>query len=762
MPARTPIHDVMYATLVQRIRGNAKSMTTNESRRSDVSPAAAEIFTRFHCSTVAGSLLAGSVALALLAVLVPASFSLNVPLLYRDDALSHAIVVESVLETGWFPGYNPRLGAPFGATSFDYPNCDGLHLLLLKLIGMFSADWVVVMNLFFLAGVFLCAASAYFALRALGMRGTGALIGALLFALLPYRFLRLEHLFLVAYWSVPLAICLAAMCSPAAAGIALTRRPLHVAALIALGIAVGAGGVYYAFFGVLLIAAAGAVNAISQRSWRGASRALVVIGIIAATVMANLAPTALYWRAHGPNSDVANRSPVEAEYYALKPIQLFLPQRAHRLPALRSIADRYLAVAPLVNENATAALGVVGAAGLLLLIGHGFLRILAQRPPDPVFDTLAGLAAFALAIGTMGGLGSIIAYAGFTPIRAYNRVSVFIAFLGIAGFVLVAERIARRASARLPQFWVAIALLAILCVGVLDQVPARSLFPSAPSFAKDRPFFAALERELPPHTALYQFPYHPYPEAGPVAAMNDYDLSRGYLNTKTLRWSYGAIKGRVEDVWLHALSKRTIAGQLALAAQSGFGAAYVDRRAYADGGSAVVGKIREHLGAPLMSSDDGTIVIWKMTVEGSRPLPLEDIAASFDEPMDLTKPAESSYVERIDGFGGVEPWGQWMLDRATIRLLRPLPKRFALRLETAMAPQAIIGQPVRIRVGDVERSFPIPAEPATIEIPFSTNDETRVITFDIPAAAAPRDLGTSDDRRKLGIGVKRISIVPVS
>ncbi len=74
---------------------------------------------------------------------------LDVPFLYRGDALPTGAHFKTVIETGWYE-YQPALGAPLGQTYHDFPAADNLHMIAARIIGFFVPDWPVAMNLYFL------------------------------------------------------------------------------------------------------------------------------------------------------------------------------------------------------------------------------------------------------------------------------------------------------------------------------------------------------------------------------------------------------------------------------------------------------------------------------------------------------------------------------------------------------------------------------------------------------------------------------------
>src|SRR4030081_1460675 len=109
---------------------------------------------------------------------------LAVPFSYQFDALQHAMFVKGVLDQGWYV-VNDSLGAPFGQELYDFPqNGDNLQLLIIKVLGLFSGNFAVVLNLYFLLTFPLIALAAYVVLRRLGASPAGGAGCAGLYAML--------------------------------------------------------------------------------------------------------------------------------------------------------------------------------------------------------------------------------------------------------------------------------------------------------------------------------------------------------------------------------------------------------------------------------------------------------------------------------------------------------------------------------------------------------------------------------------------------
>src|SRR5262249_2167724 len=134
-----------------------------------------------------------------------------------------------------------------------------------------------------------------------------------------------------------------------------------------------------------------------------------------------------------------------------------------------------------------------------------------------------------------------------------NRISVYIAFFSLLTVALLLELFARRyVKTRSGRFAFGLCLALALALGALDQFAPR-LTPNyaqvRAEFDSDDDFIRKLQSSLPAGAMVFQLPAVPFPENPRVGKMFDYDHARGYLHSQTLRWSYGAVKGRASEVW---------------------------------------------------------------------------------------------------------------------------------------------------------------------------------------------------------------------
>jgi phosphoglycerol transferase len=332
-------------------------------------------------------------------------------------------------------------------------------------------------------------------------------------------------------------------------------------------------------------------------------------------VILQLAPTFLYRWEHGVNPQGILRQPSDVETYALKIVQLLLPVADHRfhLPArLKASYNAHFTV----NENQSASIGLVGSVGFLLLIGWLLYRR-RSRQGRRLEDSLSVLNVFAVLLATMGGLGSLFSLAIGPHIRGYNRVSVYIAFYSIFAVLWSLEKLQRRLppSRVLGLLRHAVPIM-LVALGILDQTNRAQVPPyewNKNEYQNDAQFVKRIETSLPAHAMVFELPYSPFPE-GPhcIHQMFVYDEARPYLHSKTLRWSYGAFRGREADLWQQSLVALPPQNLLEAIAKKGFEGLYIDRNAYPDHGASLEAQLVNLLDRQPLVSANGRMAFFDL------------------------------------------------------------------------------------------------------------------------------------------------------
>jgi phosphoglycerol transferase len=551
---------------------------------------------------------------------------LRVPFMYDGDGLSTSVQVKGMIENGWF-WQNPAVGAPGGLDMRDFPTPDILQPLIMKLIAIFIREYSVVMNVYYLLTFALTAMSSLWVLRRWGVSFLPALAVSELYAFLPYHIQKtgvMGQLYLASYFLVPLVIWLAV--GSTRVGFISWRRqqgdtarrgiPRLVGAL-ALCVGLGIGGVYYAYFGCLLLLAAGLYGWARTKDVRVALSVATLIVVVVAGGFAAVSPTVISRLQHGVNADAVQRAPVEADLFGLKIDQLLLPVEQHRIPIFARLKYSYLAGlrgwAPWLAITENVSLGTVGATGFLALVAWLlFLRgssVSLGRRFDETLDRLSSLLGAGLVVTVVGGLGGLIGYV-LPGIRANARIVVYVAFMSLAVVAMALEWLRLRAARTFSRrwgFW--LLLVAVVGFGLADQVPSAILpdYDATRSrWTSDAEMVSGIERQLPEGAMVFQLPYMRFPESPPPypGTMNDYDLFRGYLHSDRLRWSYGSMKGRPNDLWVRRVSSEPVPEMLRQIREKGFTALWIDLDGYPDRGTALLTEVRASVGVePSLSAD---------------------------------------------------------------------------------------------------------------------------------------------------------------
>lgn len=706
---------------------------------------------------------------------------LSYPYRYEGDVLSHAWLALRAIE-GWIFD-NPRSGYPFGSNFLDYPGSDAGNLLLLKIIGLISGHYYSALNLFFLLSFSAVFISAFCSLRAFGLSIALSFTASLLFAFLPFHFHRFSHIFYTWYFIVPIFFYLCYSFYESRWFYFSKMSWLKkIIILLFVSIMLASFGVYYAFFGIIMLTICAIMIFIRSGNFRSIIDPVIVISFVSFGIFLNTLPNIVNQYTNGSNIEVAQRSPQESEIYGLKLTQLVLPRADHRISRLAAVTQRYNQTAPLINENVTSTLGIIGTIGFMSLF-FILLMALSGRQIDTRLNLLAMLTIMLFFVGTIGGLGSLFALSVTPLIRSWNRISVFIAFGAIAAFFIILQLIIiRYFSIERAKFLFIILAFFLGWIGLYDQTVPACLSCNVQhktNFEMDRDFVAQIEKSIPSGGAVYQLPYMPFPEVAPLYRLSTYALLSGFLHSKDLHWNYGGMKGRDGDLFYRALAKEPIEKQLEVIKKMGFSGIYIDRRGFNDNANELIKNLSVLLGdKPLLQRADGQIVFFR--IANSPKVDLTGLnsfeimrkvgyivdklgvryPASYHDGIDFTRPNWPEFIRNVSGISGYEPWGRWsdanLNQCIKFDFFDPLPNRFVLVLSAV--PFGRNGeQTVSIRIGSQIQKVIIRRGELPIRLSFDLgNDRVYSIEFLPQNPVSPKEMGLSEDTRKLGIGFVRL------
>ncbi len=541
----------------------------------------------------------------------------------RDDS-SLLVAVKNLFETGTLEKA-ARLGAPFKADFYDFPVTFTLRFdfLIIRLFSvLFSSNAFIATSLYYISLPMLIGVCAFLSFREIGMVRWISAGGAIVFTFLPFYFFRgIEHFGLTTYEFVPLAFLLCIwgyrqkIFTPLTRSALLSNRRNWLALLFCVLIANNGCGYWPPFscFFILLTA----VFAVWDTKKRMAAVAcLVPIALITCFFLISISPSIAYRMEHGKNPIVAHRAVHESEINGLKIAQMVIPYEIPGNTEWERKLKKYHDNAPLVNENRTSYLGLVGTIGFLWLLFRAFRMQTSAGGGLVDLFTRLNLAGTLLAV--IGGLATVLAIlqGEGVMLRSYNRISVFLGFLSIGAVCWYFDEQWRKAKGKKQYAVVAgagalmIAHFALLYPWIHHVTDFRGL---KMQYQDNQNYFAEIETELPAGAMVYQMPYHPFPEGGPVHQMGDYQLFTGFLYSEALRWSYGGMKGRGGDAWHARVAALPMEERLKVLALTGFSGVYVDRRAYtSEECEKLEDELRRRLQVTPLENADRQIVFYSM------------------------------------------------------------------------------------------------------------------------------------------------------
>jgi len=497
---------------------------------------------------------------------------------YDADAMAVLAQIKAAAQ-GDFPPFvtkNVRqLGAPFVGNWNDAPIVEQLMYWLAGCLAgvtsvFFAANALVVFS------HALAAVGFYAVSRSLGGDRRLSLAGGLVFAFARFPFTRQLHHPQVLYdWHVPACLLVGWWVLD---GAGLTRRDGRFWIAVAIAIATGIQHPYYTNMFVQLTGIACLVQ--WSRGRREAALAgLAACGAAMAAFLVMCGNYFAYKLLHGGSDGGLVRRFQWLEFYALKPLDLFMPPPDHRLPALAGLGRGYFENVLVPGEIPPSCyLGMVGIAALAWLALVSARRALAA-PPRPL-PAEAWQVLWILAYAVIGGVNCLVGVFGIQLFRSANRYSIFILALALLWAI-------RRLSTLPLGGRMAWGLSAIaVWLALWDQVPpaptAAAIADVAARVDSDRVFTRALEARLPQGAMIFQLPFMKYPEQ-PAPGVSASDHFRPFLYTDTLRFSFGSMAGRQDTAWQEPLLSGGLQAAIAGLERYGFGALYVNRAGYQDG-----------------------------------------------------------------------------------------------------------------------------------------------------------------------------------
>jgi len=481
--------------------------------------------------------------------------------------------------------YSDSLGAPFTAQLNDFPLTERVIIWITgqasKVIGLMPAT-----NAILMLSCVLGASSFYLAARLWRVSRLAAWALAIVYAFLPQSQRSLDHLGIAFAGLLPLQLY---CCWYIATAQKLSWSSPRLKLTFLISLLSGLLNIYWVFFFFHFYALAILCRTVKYR--KGVIISLIPFAATCLVSVAFMASFIAYRASYGENPAAILRSYFDVERWALKPIDLLLPNWGPYLNISSDFFSRYYDGGKLeVGESPWGAyIGLCSIAGLLLLLLKGARRQLNKQSSPLPYLAFCWLIVYT----SLGGTHAIISLIlNFYNIRAMNRYSEAIATLGLLYFTFSIHRGMRNWPFRAKLF--SLALLAPLAI--FDQSFQIYSFPfNDNSSIKERVtadinLVSTLESRIEAGAMIYTLPAMDFPEpfSGRGASTFGsffYNSIRPFLYSSKLRYSYGSHKGRQGADWQLDVQELP-AGEMATLLESyGFSAILLNRKGYEDHGN---------------------------------------------------------------------------------------------------------------------------------------------------------------------------------
>lgn len=535
-------------------------------------------------------------------------FDIHIPISYTggDDA-SYASEIKMMLDgNSWLIG--DKIGAPYGtdrSAEASYYLFDDVHIISYILVHI-TKNIPLTYNLTFLFIIVLNALSSYCVMVNRKLNGMIACAGSVIYGLLPFPFMRKGHFMLEAIYCVPIAIMIALWIyeddSYLKLGKNFGKNMRNIFAVVASLLFVLNGIGYYAFFSCMIIMLAGISKSLKKKKMIGCWQAIKQIVLVA--IMYVIILSRYIWKciSLGKFSVGGERSMLDIETFALRIARLFVCNAGTGIKFIDDKISKYFDVMVYPYE-------MTEYMGLFAIVGFFALLVVLLKKENGELTLLSEINVLVLIYGTLGGLSVFVFMFLTNAVRCTSRLSVYIAYISIYSLCVLFNKKIRLLNKRRYFTGVVFGLLTI--ISILDQLRLISLDNSMykESYISDHEIVSELEDALPDGAMVFQLPYNEYPYSGYVNNMQPDQLFNAYINSKELKWSYGARVGEKADIWCREVSELETPEMIEKLQKKGFQAIYVDKRGYqVEDFEKLESEIRNILKQDPMISIDGNII----------------------------------------------------------------------------------------------------------------------------------------------------------
>ena len=678
------------------------------------------------------------------------------------DAMNVHLIAKIFIDDGWW-WWSSHLAYPFGAPFVAFPASGGqVDYLILWVTSFFTENPFLAVKLYFLWVTSIAAVTFALSLRVVRIPRSICFALAIVYVFLPHIFYRnVSHIMLTIYMIPPVCIfSIVAIQGRVYKCKKWTKRLLYCSIFY-----IGLQYIYTSIFTLFLLAIVLLVCFFNRKivSYRPP---LVAIILLCIAIGVNLLPTVMYYKTDpGTKEKLTNfKCVAEADIHAFRLRDLIQPIRKHPMILLRKFRESIdRAGFPLTYENSLSSLGFTASIGFLFLL---LFLVIGTRKVTWFSYHVAPASKLNIAlflIGTMGGFGSLFNLIS-PQIRCYNRISPFLAFLGLYTVACMLAVFKKKVKySKLGTIFFSLFLGSLPVLAIFDQYPKdATINPPVVDLKRAQSMVRHIEKNYPETKNIYYFPNLIYPSGPKIHKMPFQADSLLYLFSKKLNWSCNPLSYESERI-LGMLDSLTGASLVDALHRIGYQGVLIDTRAYPDNGISLLNSFSKLGDIQPIRSEDGVYIFLPITnlfdMTGEKP---RDYLKS---PVTLDMRDSNGEVKYID-WHGYENIGRWTRENSLIFLPllppgdediqltfygHPLVQGMELKLLAGWSGECFAE--IALREGDHKYRVTLPRRLIVPNVQF-------LLELKVPEARRPIDLKINDDRRVLGCFIYNILIAP--
>lgn len=554
----------------------------------------------------------------------------NVPLYLNGTDDFHFLSVAKNAVDGHSFWYMNDMGAPFNVSRYNFPMLMALYYDFCYFFGFFTNNAIFITNIYYILTFLLAVFGFILIANDLKVNYYFAVLGGVIFSFSQYHLFRsAHHLTASSYFVVALVLhfCLSIVFRNKFNNrhlIAEDKIKLY-SSLILSSFLIGSADIFYAYFGCAFIALCMLI-ALFNKKYTASLRGFYFLVMILLVLINNLYPSILNSIING-STKTSLRDPYETFIYGLSLVHLFMPKTFDNFHIFSWLRESYYQTSLFKGEATYSYLGIIGVIGFLILLSvlliDSLRKILQKHEQDDnkgVLRFFSKLNIFALLLGFQSAIGVFVALAGFTKVRTYNRVSVYILLLSILTTIYLLDIFYKKCFKNLKQVPKQIFLI-IFCIGMLfihfkdtylEKFPQKfkvnkNKVRIVKKYAKD------INNHYKNGAMILQLPILTYPEnyISPKLANCNYQVFP-YLFTKNIKWSHGALKHTNESFFQKSLfGSDNIENDIINAKLLGFDGISINTNIYNN--TDILASVKKILGKPLFVSKNNKLYFFDLT-----------------------------------------------------------------------------------------------------------------------------------------------------